>query len=615
MADMINGGLMPTLQDVTDLDGPRGAPLEDLREANQDLIARLVRGILPYLTLLFIITATTDYRSKHPHFFWGFTAAIVTSIGIRVALARLGGRVHMLHPGLRNAALVPAVGLASGSAGLVHASALWFYGFESWPYVITMLWIVGCACGSTVSLTPSLRLIHLYLWTAWAPVFSVYLWLGGMRGYTVAVTTIALFCFLFTQGRGLHKAYWRQLRGRALERIRAAELESAKTAAEAASLAKSQFLANMSHEIRTPIHGILGLAQLALSSNTVQDSREQVETLSDTAEGLLHLINDILDFSKIEAGKMTLERIPFSLIRTLDELRKLIAPQAGAKGLSLRCQAADGVPMAVVGDPARLRQVLVNLLGNAVKFTSHGSVTLEVTQIASEPESQRVNLHFRVRDTGIGIPPEQQQSIFEAFGQADSSVSRRFGGSGLGLTICSQLVHLMGGRIWVESIPDVGSTFQFTCMVGIAARDSLPETSADIVEEPYALRILLAEDNPVNQRVATAMLGKHGHKVTVVSTGIEAVEAWEVGGFDVILTDNQMPKMGGLEAVRCIREREAATNRRRTPVVALSASAMIGDRERFLSAGMDAFLAKPFSATELYAVLRQAVVPEAAVIH
>jgi CheY-like chemotaxis protein len=310
---------------------------------------------------------------------------------------------------------------------------------------------------------------------------------------------------------------------------------------------------------------------------------------------------------------MTLEHIPFSLPHMLDELRKLIAPQAGAKGLGLQCQADKSVPIVVVGDPARLRQVLLNLLGNAVKFTSHGSVTLEVTQIALEPADRQANLHFRVRDTGIGVPKEQQQTIFEAFGQADSSVTRRFGGTGLGLSICSQLAQLMGGRIWVESTPGVGSTFQFTCTVGVAAPESLTERTADIEEEQHALRILLAEDNPVSQRVATAMLGKHGHRVTVASTGLEAMEAWESGEFDVILTDNQMPKMGGLEVVRRIRDREAATGRRRTPVVALTASAMIGDRERFLSAGMDAFLTKPFFAPELYSVLRQVVAPRTAV--
>jgi two-component system sensor histidine kinase/response regulator len=230
-----------------------------------------------------------------------------------------------------------------------------------------------------------------------------------------------------------------------------------------------------------------------------------------------------------------------------------------------------------------------------------------------EPADQQANLHFRVRDTGIGIPKEQQQTIFEAFGQADSSVTRRFGGTGLGLSICSQLAQLMGGRIWVESTPGVGSMFQFTCAVGVAAPESLTERTADIEEEQHALRILLAEDNPVSQKVATAMLGKHGHRVTVASTGLEAIEAWESGEFDVILTDNQMPKMGGLEVVRRIRDREAATGRRRTPVVALTASAMIGDRERFLSAGMDAFLAKPFFAPELYSVLRQVAAPRTAV--
>ena len=598
---------------TSNLEGPLGAPLELLREANGDLIARLVRGILPYLVLVLIISTTTDYRSKHPIIFWGSGIAIVISIGIRVALARLGEQVHALRPATVNAAFTAAVGLASAAAGVVHASALWFYGFESWPYVITMLWIVGCASGSTISFTPSFRLLRLYLWTAWAPVFAVDLWLGGKQGYTVALTTAALFVFLVSQGRSLHKAYWRQLWDRARESSRTKELELAKSAAEAASLAKSQFLANMSHEIRTPMHGVLGMAHLALASETLQESRQHVEILCGTAEGLLHVISDILDFSKLEAGKVTLEHIPFSLPRLMDEVSKLIGPQAAAKGLDLQCVTDKGVPAIVVGDSVRLRQVLVNLLGNAVKFTSKGSIRLEVSHIDPQGADQQVDLHFRVRDSGIGIPKEQQETIFEAFGQADSSVTRRFGGTGLGLTICSQLVQLMGGRIWVESTPGVGSTFHFTCAVGIAARESLTDHTVEAEDEPHALRILLAEDNPVNQRVATAMLRKHDHQVTVVSTGVDAIEFWESGDFDVILIDNQMPKMGGLEAVRCIREREAATGRARIPVVALSASAMIGDRERFLSAGMDAFLAKPFRAPELYSILRQVLASRAIV--
>jgi signal transduction histidine kinase/ActR/RegA family two-component response regulator len=560
------------------------------------------------------IGATTDYRSRHPLLFWSLVVAIANSIAMRVALTRLRERFETLRPEFRNVALAAVVALPSSAAGLIHASALWYYGFESWPYVITMLWIVGCTSGSTISFTPNFRLLQIYLCTAWAPVFASDLWLGGQQGYTVAALTAALFGFLLTQGRSLHKAYWRQLRLRALEIARTRELELAKTAAEAASLAKSQFLANVSHEIRTPMHGVLGMAHLALAADGLRESREHVQALCGTAEGLLRVINDILDFSKIEAGKMTLEQVPFSLPRLLEEIRNLIAPQAGAKGLDLRCRIAESTPPVVVGDPGRLRQILVNLLGNAVKFTLHGSVTLEVTPDALEPfPAERAILHFRVRDTGIGIPKEQQQTVFEAFGQADSSVTRRFGGTGLGLTICSQLVQLMGGRISVESAPGLGSTFQFMYPVGIATSESLKERTADIVEETHDLRILLAEDNPVNQQVAIAMLSHHGHRVTVVSTGVEALEAWETGSFDVVLTDNQMPEMGGIELVGCIRSREADSGRPRTPVVVLSASAMIGDRERFLSAGMDAFLAKPFHAAELYSVLRQVEAPRATV--
>jgi signal transduction histidine kinase/ActR/RegA family two-component response regulator len=602
---------MSALRQSPDLGAGCEDPPELLRDAETDLIARLLHGIVPYVILLAIVGFTTNYRPDHASAFWSFAAAIGASIGIRIALHRLRQPFQHLRYGLRQAVVGATVALASVAAGLLHASALWWYGYESWPYVITMLWIVGCASGSTVSFTPDFQMLKLYLCTAWAPVFCVALWLGGKEGYTVALTTAALFAFLMAQGRGMHKAYWLHLRGRAVESARTRELEIAKIAAEQASLAKSQFLANMSHEIRTPMHGVLGMARLALESETLRESRLQVETLRATAEGLLQVINDVLDFSKIEAGKMTLEHTHFSVSRMLEELRKMLAPQAGAKGLRLECRAAGNVPDVLVGDPARLRQVLVNLLGNAVKFTLHGSVGLEVTRVDREPSDRQATLQFRISDTGIGIPIEQQQTIFEAFGQADSSVTRRFGGTGLGLTICSQLVELMGGRISVESLPGAGSTFQFTCAAEIGTAESLVERTAETVEERHDLRVLLAEDNPVNQEVATALLARHGHLVTVVSTGSEALETWESKVFDVVLTDNQMPVMGGIELVQRIREREAATGRTRTPVVALSASVMIGDRERFLAAGMDAFLAKPFSPPELYLVLRQVVAPRA----
>jgi signal transduction histidine kinase/CheY-like chemotaxis protein len=597
--------------DLPDQNTPPAVTPELLREANQDLIARLNRGVFPYPILLVILATTTNYPTDHPLLFWGLALALAATVAVRLGMTAMKGRIHDLRPRVLNSTLALSAGLPSAAAGILHASALWYYGFESWQFVITMLWIVGCGSGATISLTPSFRLIQLYLWTAWAPVFCVDLWLGGKQGYTVALSTFALFAFLLVQGRSLYSNYWQQLLDRSLERARTRELQVAKAAAEAANLSKSQFLANMSHEIRTPMHGVLGMAQLALVSSTLRESNDHVQTLCGTAEGLLHVINDILDFSKVEAGKLTLERTPFSLRLVLDEARNLIAPLAGAKGLAFDIHASNDIPEVLMGDPARLRQVLINLLGNAIKFTESGSVGLEVTRTESEQAGHRANLHFRVRDTGIGIPEDQQEAVFEAFGQADSSVTRRFGGTGLGLTICSQLVQLMGGRIWVESAIGTGSTFQFTSTFDVGDRGSLAEAKVDAVEEMAHLRVLLAEDNPVNQKVALAMLGKYGHTVTVVSTGLEALKAWETAEYDVILTDNQMPVMGGMEAVRSIRGREAATGRSRTPVVAVSASAMIGDRERFLAAGIDAYLAKPFRAPELYAVLRQVAVQRA----
>jgi len=252
----------------------------------------------------------------------------------------------------------------------------------------------------------------------------------------------------------------------------------------------------------------------------------------------------------------------------------------------------------VLADRVRMRQVLVNLVGNAVKFTASGSVSLEVSREALDVSGAQVHLRFRVSDTGIGISQDQQRLIFEAFAQADADISRRFGGSGLGLAICSQLVQLMGGAIHVESRPGLGSVFQFGCLFGVAEAVTItPRALVTKTLEPMA--ILLAEDNPVNQTIALRMLAKRGHRVTVAATGVEAIKAWELQDFDVILMDNQMPEMGGVEAVSHIRSLETESGRRRTTIIALTASAMTGDRQRFLAAGMDGYLAKPFSAENL----------------
>ncbi len=583
---------------------PQDLPPELVREAYLDQAMRLVHAAYALPVILLLLWMTTRYPRDHPRLFWSLAATMMVATGMRLMLALLREWIYAAGPELLVGLAALSTVLGTGASGLLFCSTLRSYGFENWTFTLTLLWSVGVASGSTISYTPNFKLLRINILLLMGPALVEGFVLRGKQGYAFGAMTGIFVVFLLLQGYRLHKMYWRQLSERALETARAYELEAARIAAEAASLAKSQFLANMSHEIRTPMHGILGMAHLALGAETPQEAQEHVKTLCGAAKGLLHVINDILDFSKIEAGKLSLESISFSVRHLIDQTRNMLTLQAEAKGLVLHCEVAADVPDSLLGDPMRLLQVLVNLIGNAIKFTQAGSVKLEVTQTLVEQPGGRACLVFRVSDTGIGIPPEQQEIIFEAFAQADGGVTRRFGGTGLGLTICSQLVQLMGGRLSVESAPNAGSVFQFTCTLG---RDHEPEPvvpQEESAEVEAPMRILLAEDNPVNQLFARKLLTRRGHQVRVVANGAEAVQAWEEAEFDLILMDEQMPEMGGVEAVRRIRAREAGAGGRRIPIVALTASAMKGDRERFLAAGMDAYLPKPFTAEDLYMVIR-----------